>query len=114
MDNRSAVDAGGLRRGTISIHVQKPQFSEAFPGADELTLRAEEMGMQRTHINTKHTEFERWGPPIVDVLARLLSSHLEWDKLYYHYKELNQAARVKKPSESQIAKVGNESDEGQG
>ena len=33
VDNCSAVDVGGLRRGTISLPVQKPQFSEAFPGA---------------------------------------------------------------------------------
>ena len=49
VDNRSAVDVGGLRRGTRSIHVKKPQVSEAFPGAairegaEELTLRAEEV-----------------------------------------------------------------------
>ena len=41
VDNRSAVDVGGMRRGTTSIHVKKPQFSEAFTravirkGADE-------------------------------------------------------------------------------
>ena len=29
MDNHSAVDVGGLRRGTKSIQVQKLQFSEA-------------------------------------------------------------------------------------
>ena len=63
-DNHSAVDVGGLRRGTISVNVKKPQFSEAFPeavirdGADE--LRADEVGTQRASINTKHTEFERW------------------------------------------------------
>ena len=60
-DNHSAVDVGGLRRGTISVHVKKPQFSEVFPdavireGADELTLRAEEVGSRRTFIDTKHT-----------------------------------------------------------
>ena len=32
-DNHSAVDMGGLRRGTISINVKKPQFCEAFPEA---------------------------------------------------------------------------------
>ena len=59
MDIRSAVDVGGLRRTTISIPEQKPQFSEAFPGAviregaDELTLRAEEVGVQRAFIDTK-------------------------------------------------------------
>ena len=52
VDNRSAVDVCGLRRGTTSIQVKKPQFSEAClgavirGGADELTLRAEEVGMQ--------------------------------------------------------------------
>ena len=33
VDNLSAVDVGGLRRGTTFIPVQKRQFSEAFPGA---------------------------------------------------------------------------------
>ena len=71
-DNHSAVEAGDLRRGTISVQVKKAQFSEAFPGAiirdgaDELTLRAEEVGVQRAFINTKHIELERWGPPPVD------------------------------------------------
>ena len=61
VDNRSAVDVG-----TRSIHVKKPRFSEAFPGAviregvDELTLRAEVVGMQRAFIDTKHIELERW------------------------------------------------------
>ena len=30
-DNHSAVDVGDLRRGTISILVKKPKFSEIFP-----------------------------------------------------------------------------------
>ena len=70
VDNRSAVD--GLRRGTKSMQVKKPQFREVFPeavireGADELTLRAEEVGSRRTFIDTKHIELERWGPPLVD------------------------------------------------
>ena len=70
-DNHSAVDVGDLRRGTRSLLVKKPMFSEAFPeaatreGADELTLRADEEGMQRAFINTEHIEFERWGPPLV-------------------------------------------------
>ena len=54
------------------FEVQKPQFSEAFPeaaireGADELTLRADEVGTQWAFINTNHIEFERWRPPLVD------------------------------------------------
>ena len=76
-DNRSAVDVGGLRPGTKSFHVKKPQVSEAFPRAviregDELTLRAEEVGTQRAFIDTKHVELQRWGGC---GLARLLSSH---------------------------------------
>ena len=57
---------------TRSLAVQKPKISEAFPeatireGADELTLRADDVGTQRAFINTEHIEFERWGPPMVD------------------------------------------------
>ena len=68
VDNHSAVDVGGLRRGTKSICVQKKkqQFSEPFPeavireGADELTLRAEEVGSLRTFIDAKHIQLESW------------------------------------------------------
>ena len=48
------------------IPVKKPQFSEDFPdavkreGAGKLTLRAEEMGVRRTFIDTSHIELERW------------------------------------------------------
>ena len=35
-------------------------------GADDLTLRADEVGTQRAFINTEHIEFERWRPPLVD------------------------------------------------
>ena len=43
-DKHSAVDVGDLCRGTRSLPVQKPQFSEAFP----------------------EVELKRWGPPLVD------------------------------------------------
>ena len=65
-DNHSAVDVGDLRRGTKSVEVKKLKFSETFPvaaireGADELTLRADEVGSQRAFINTESIEFERW------------------------------------------------------
>ena len=48
-DNHSAVDVGHLRQGTRSLLVKKPKFGEAFSeatireGADELTLRADEV-----------------------------------------------------------------------
>ena len=54
-DNHSAVDVGDLRRGTRSVNVQNPQFSEAFPeatireGADELTLRVDEGHTEGLH-----------------------------------------------------------------
>ena len=67
------MEVGDLRRGTKSLPVKKPQFSEAFPeatireGADELTLRADEVGAQlRSFITTEHVEFEWCGPPLVD------------------------------------------------
>ena len=47
--NHSAVDVGHLRRGIRPFCVQKPKFCEDYPeaaireGADELTLRAEEV-----------------------------------------------------------------------
>ena len=70
-DNHSAVDVCDLRQGTRSLEVQKPNFSEAFPeatireGADELTLRADEVGPQRA-FNIDHIEYDRWRPPLVD------------------------------------------------
>ena len=84
VDNRSAMDVGGLRRSTISIPLQKTQFSKAFPGAviiecaDELTLRAEELGSLRALTDTKHIELEKWRPASGGRgLARLLLSHLQ-------------------------------------
>ena len=97
---------------------KKPQFSEAFPGAtiregaDELTLRADEVGTQRAFFNTEHIEFERWGPPLVDadwhafcqaIYKRIEGKELE--ELCCQYREMSQATGVKKPSESQKAKA---------
>ena len=80
-DNYKAMD--GLRRRTKSIQVTKPQFSDAYPeavirkGADELTLRAEEVGSLRTFIDTTHTELEELGATAGGCrLARLVSRHL--------------------------------------
>ena len=118
VDNRSAVDVGFLRRGTVSIPVQKPQFSEAFPGAiisqgtDESTLRAEEVGMQLAFIDTKHIELERYRPPFIDAdwhaSCQAIDKGIEgkeWEELYCYCRDLSQAAGAKKPSESQNAKA---------
>ena len=120
---------GDLRRGTRSLSVQKPRFSEAFPeatireGADELTLRADEVGTQRAFINTEHIEFERWGPPLVDADWHAFCQAIyegiegkEWEDLYCQYREMSKAAGAKKPGESQKAKAlwGNEKRPGTG
>ena len=71
-DNHRAVDVGHSRKGIKPFHVRKPKFSEAYPeaaireGADELTLQAEEVRLQRAFIDTKHMELERWRPLPVD------------------------------------------------
>ena len=96
-DNHRAVDVGHFRQGTRSLKVQKPNFSEAFSeaaireGADELTLRADEVGTQRPFINTDHIEFERWGPPLVDADWHAFFQAIykgiegkEWEDLYCH------------------------------
>ena len=113
-DNHGAVGVGDLRRGSTLVEVKKPKFSETFPdaaireGADELTLRADEVGTQRAFINTEHIEFERWEPPLVDsdwhAFCQAIHKEIEgkeWEELYYHLRELSQAAGAKKPSESQ-------------
>ena len=77
--------------------------------ADELTLRADEVGTQRAFINTEHIEFERWGPPLVHAdwhaFCQAIYKGDEWEELYYDVRELSQAAGAKKPSESQKAKA---------
>ena len=112
-DNHGAVDVGHLRQGTRSLEVQKPKFSEAAirEGADELTLRADEVGTQRAFINTDHIEVERWGPPQVDADWHASAKRStkgtegkEWEELYCHYREMSTATGAyKKPSESQQA-----------
>ena len=111
-DNHSAVDVGGLRRGTISVHVKKPQFSEVFPkavireGADELTLRA--VGSRRTFIDTKHIRSRggnrRWWMRIGTLFSKGLERK-EWEALYYHCRELYQATGTKKLGDGQKAKA---------
>ena len=108
------MDVSHLRQGTRSLKVQKPKFSEAFPevaireGADELTLRAYEVGTQGAFIDTEHIECERWGPPLVDAdwhaFCRATSKGIEgkeWEELYCHCRDMSGATGAKKPSQSQ-------------
>ena len=68
VDNRRAVEVGQLRRGTRSVTVEKPRFSEDCPEAsirekpEELTLRAEEVGALNACKNIDHIEADRWAP----------------------------------------------------
>ena len=81
-------------------------------GADELTLRAEEVGTLKSCINIDHIEDDRWRPPLVDADWHALCQAVypgiegeEWEDLYCHCREMSRAAGVKKPSESQKARV---------
>ena len=92
---------------------QKPQFSEAFPeaaireGADELTLRAEEVGTLWAFINTDHVDFERWELPLVDADWHAFCQAIyqgiernEWKELYCHNRDMSKVTGGEKPSES--------------
>ena len=79
------MDVGHLRRSTRPFYVQKPNFSEDYPeeaireGADELTLRAEDVKTLKACINIDHTDENRLGPPLVDA---------DWNAFCIHSLEL--------------------------
>ena len=56
----------------LTFEVRKPKVPEGCPevtaseNSDELTLRAEEVGTLKAHVNVDHIEKETWGPPLVD------------------------------------------------
>ena len=64
-DNHRAVNVGHLRKG------RKAKFNKAYPeaaireGADDSTLRAEEVKTLKARINIDHIEENRWEPPLV-------------------------------------------------
>ena len=90
-----------MSRSRISVKITQRR-----PSGKELrswTLRTDEVGTQRAFVNTKHIEFERWGPPLVDsdwhAFCQAIYKGIEekeWEELYYHDRELSQAA-AKKP-----------------
>ena len=95
---------------------KKTKFSDSHPeaaireGADELTLRADEVETLRAFINIDHIEFERWEPPLVDADWHAFSLAIyngiegeEWEELYCHCRDMSKATGAKKPSESQKA-----------
>ena len=105
VDKHHAEDVGSLRRGT-----KKLRFSDAYPeadireGADDLTVRAGEVGSLRAFIDTTHIEHEWWGPPPEDADWHAFCQAVykgiegqEWDALCYHCKELHWAVRRQMP-----------------
>ena len=69
-NNYSAVEVGHLRRGQRPFKVVRPKMnghrSEVLrEGADDLTVRAEEIATLKACINVDHID-KCWGPPLVD------------------------------------------------
>ena len=86
LDNRCAVEVGHLRKGQRLVRVREPKIgadhSEILrKGADDLTLRAEEVKTLKACINIDHVEENRWGRPLVDadwhVSAKQFTKELE-------------------------------------
>ena len=80
-------------------------------GADDLTLKAEEVDTLNACINVDHIGKD-WGPPLVDADWHAFCKEIfdgidgsEWEELYYHYREMSKAAGTRKLSESQKAKA---------
>ena len=104
------VEVGGLRQGVTSFQVVLQKFAVDSPeaiireGSNELTLRAEEEGAQRSFFDTKHVMDRRCGPPLVDADWHAFCQAIyqgiegqEWEAMYYHLQELYQTVRTKKP-----------------
>ena len=109
MDNHKAVDVGHLHKGLRPFHVQMPNFSEVCPevlreGADDLTLRAEELDTLKACINVDHNEENKWRPPLVDAdwypFCQAVYKGIEGkesEELYFHYREMSKGAGARKP-----------------
>ena len=112
------MDVGHLREGTKPSYVRKLKFGEAYPeanireGADELTLRADEVTL-KAFINIDRIEYDRWGSPLVERTG--MPSAKEFTKelkgkngksCTVIYREMSRTTGAKKtPSESQKAKA---------
>ena len=106
VDNHRALEVGHLMERSFKI--RRPKAEEGCPevlvreSPEELTLRAEEVGTQKSCINVDHTAKERWGPPLVDADWHAFCQTIykgikgeDWEELYDCYKEMSRAARVK-------------------
>ena len=70
VDNHCALDVGHLVEGIRLFEVRRPKFEEEWPSIrefpEELTLRTEGVGSQKSCMNVDHIAEDRWGPPSVD------------------------------------------------
>ena len=94
MDNPCALDVGHLDEGIGPSEVRRPKFEEGCAqasireGPEELTLRTEEVGSQKSCINVDHIAEDRWGPRLVDADWHAFSQAIykgiegrEWEEL---------------------------------
>ena len=72
-------------------------------GPEELTLRAEEVGSQKSCINVDHTAEDRWGPPLVDADWHAFCQAIykgfegsEWEELIVRAPQRNEKGRRSK------------------
>ena len=70
VDNHSALDVGYLKevRGPFRYEGRKSKVGPEVSireGPEELTLRTEEVGSQKSCINVDHIAQDRWRPPVV-------------------------------------------------
>ena len=69
VENHSALDVGHLEEGIRPFEVRRPKFKEGGPeasireGPKELTLRAEEVGSQKSCFNVDHIAEDKWDRP---------------------------------------------------
>ena len=102
--------------GGRPFEVRRPKCEEGRPevlireGPEELTLRAEEVGTQKSCVNVDQIAQERWRSPLVDADCHAFCQAIykgiegkDWTEFYEYFKEMRKAARVKKPNENQRA-----------
>ena len=72
VDYHCSSDVGLSNEGLKPFEVRRPKFKEGCTeasireGPEELTLRAEEVGSQKSCINVDHIAEDRLEPPLVD------------------------------------------------
>ena len=117
-DNHEAVKCGDLEKYEVALEVVTGNFRADFPvamvrnGRKELTLRAEEEGVNRTFIDTTNAGNLRWGPPLVDedwhaICQAIFQAveGLEWEAVHQQYVAMHRAVNTSKPHETKKVKA---------